>query len=163
VPITRMNHAVFYARSAHRCARFYEDVLGFTEVIHDDENRWSFLRAPASDNHHDVVFFTVGDLPPAEAGRRTTGLYHIAWEVPTLGELDAMRSKLEAAGALQGSSDHGPNKSLYARDPDGNEFEVMWLTPRASWGAEEHEAIVRRLDLPAELARFGADTVGRTA
>ena len=74
-----------------------------------------------------------------------------------------VRAKLEAAGALEGSSDHGPNKSLYARDPDGNEFEVMWLTPRDTWGAEEHEAIVRRLDLDAEIARFGPDTVGATS
>jgi catechol-2,3-dioxygenase len=156
-----MNHAVFYARSATRCADFYRDVLGFTEVVGDEAGRWSFLRAPGSDNHHDVVFFTIGDAPPTEAGRRTTGLYHIAWEVPTLADLRDVRERLAAAGALAGESDHGPNKSLYAHDPDGNEFEVMWLTPRESWGSEEHEAIIRGLDLDLEIDRFGADTVGR--
>ena len=40
-----------------------------------------------------------------------------------------MRERLIEAGALVGQSDHGPNKSLYARDPDGLEFEVMWLVP----------------------------------
>ena len=40
-------------------------------------------------------------------------------------------------GALIGQSDHGVNKSLYARDPDGLEFEVMYLVPADEWGAEE--------------------------
>ena len=34
-----------------------------------------------------------------------------------------------AIGALVGASDHGANKSLYAKDPDGIEFEVMWEVP----------------------------------
>jgi catechol-2,3-dioxygenase len=52
-----------------------------------------------------------------------------------------------------GESDHGVNKSLYARDPDGLEFEVMYLVPASEWGAEEHQAIVRPLDLDAERRR----------
>jgi catechol-2,3-dioxygenase len=83
------------------------------------------------------------------AGRETVGLYHIAWEVPTLDELESMRDRLSGAGALVGASDHGTNKSLYAKDPDGLEFEVMWLTPAETWGEEEHEAIVRPLDFDA--------------
>ena len=71
-----------------------------------------------------------------------------------------MRDRLTAAGALVGASDHGANKSLYAHDPDGLEFEVMWLVPADEWGAEEHEAIVRPLDLAADLQRFGAGTSG---
>ena len=60
-----------------------------------------------------------------------------------------MRARLAEAGALVGASDHGANKSLYAKDPDGLEFEVMWLTPAETWGDEEHEAIVRPLDFDA--------------
>ena len=93
------------------------------------------MRGPDSSNHHDIAFFTIGDQAgPSEAGARTVGMYHIAWEVRSLDELDEMRDRLAAAGALVGASDHGPNKSLYAKDPDGLEFEVMWLTP-ASTGA----------------------------
>jgi catechol-2,3-dioxygenase len=159
VPISRMNHAVLYVRDAERSVQFYEHVLGFSRVIVDPANRFAFLRAPASSNHHDIAFFTVGAVGPSEAGRRTVGLYHIAWEVPTLAQLEEVRERLAAAGALIGASDHGVNKSLYARDPDGLEFEVMWLTPPEQWGAEESEAIVRPLDLEADKARFGAATV----
>jgi catechol-2,3-dioxygenase len=57
-----------------------------------------------------------------------------------------------------GASDHGPNKSVYAKDPDGLEFEVMWLVPADRWGAEEHEAIIRPLDIDAEQRHY-ADLV----
>ena len=67
-----------------------------------------------------------------------------------------MRTRLEAVGALKGASDHGVNKSLYCHDPDGLEFEVMWLVPPEHWGADENQAIVRPLDLAADQKRFAA-------
>jgi catechol-2,3-dioxygenase len=158
-----MNHAVLYVRDASRSVQFYEDVLGFRRVIDDPQNRFAFMRAPGSSNHHDIAFFTIGDAAgPSQAGRATVGLYHLAWEVPTLDELDAVRERLAAAGALVGASDHAVNKSLYAKDPDGLEFEVMWLTPPELWGAEEGEAIVRPLDLAGDKARYGAETVSHS-
>ena len=161
MPITRMNHAVLYVRDARRTQAFYTDVLGFTTVSDDPEGQYAFMRAPASSNHHDIAFFSIGEEAlPSAAGRQTVGLYHVAWEVPTLVDLEALRDRLAAAGALVGASDHGASKSLYAHDPDGLEFEVMWLVPADEWGAEEHEAIVRPLDLAADLTRFGAGTSG---
>ncbi len=157
MPITRMNHAVLYVRDARRSQKFYSDVLGFSTVIEHPDGAFVFMRAPASDNHHDIAFFTIGaDATPSEAGRRTVGMYHLAWEVPTLAELSEMRDRLDSAGALVGMSDHGCNKSLYAHDPDGLEFEVMWLVPAAHWGAAEDQAIVDPLDIDGEIRRFQA-------
>ena len=153
--ITGMNHAVLYVRDARRQQRFYEDVLGFETVVADPEGNYVFLRAPASSNHHDLACFSIGEgAGPSAAGRTTVGLYHIAWEVPTLADLENARERLAAAGALHGASDHGVNKSLYAKDPDGLEFEVMWLVPADRWGEEEHEAIIRPLDIAADRRRF---------
>ena len=154
MPINGMNHAVLYVRDAARHQRFYEDVLGFRTVI-DGPGPFVFMRGPASSNHHDIAFFTIGeDAAPSQAGRGTVGMYHIAWEVATLEELEEMQTRLAEAGVLVGASDHGANKSLYAKDPDGLEFEVMWLTPADSWGEEENQAIIRPLDLEADKRRF---------
>ena len=154
--INGMNHAVLYVRDASRTASFYTDVLGFQPVSVDDGGRFAFLRAPGSDNHHDIAFFTVGAEagPPTEG--RFVGLYHIAWEVDRIEDLATLRSRLREVGALVGASDHGVSKSLYAKDPDGIEFEVMWRVPADQWGAAEHDAVVERLDLDAEIARFGS-------
>jgi catechol-2,3-dioxygenase len=159
--ITGMNHAVLYVRDANRTAEFYERVLGFERVIEDADNRFAFMRAPASPNHHDIAFFTIGaQAGPSQAGRETVGLYHIAWEVPTLDDLVDVHRRLVDAGALVGASDHGANKSLYARDPDGLEFEVMWLVPAELWGDEEHEAIIRPLDIAGDTDRYAPQLGG---
>jgi catechol-2,3-dioxygenase len=155
MPITGMNHAVLYVRDARRNAAFYRDVLDFQTVIEHPDGAFVFLRAPASANHHDIAFFSIGEQAgPPTAGRTTVGLYHLAWEVPTLDDLEGIRQRLVQAGALVGQSDHGANKSLYAKDPDGLEFEVMWLVPPELWGDEEHEAIIRPLDIAAEQRRY---------
>ena len=156
MPITRMNHAVLYVRDATVTQGFYHDVLGFETVVAHPDGAFAFMRAPASDNHHDIAFFSVGDLGPSEAGKSTVGMYHIAWEVPTLHELKTMRENLQRAGALVGASDHGANKSLYARDPDGLEFEVMWLVPPDHWGDAEHQAIIEPLDIDAEIQHYAS-------
>jgi catechol-2,3-dioxygenase len=158
-----MNHAVLYVRDARRQQRFYAEVLGFSTVIEGPDGAFAFMRAPGSSNHHDIAFFSIGeDAAPSRAGRGEVGMYHLAWEVPTLADLDAVRRRLQAAGAVVGASDHGANKSVYAKDPDGLEFEVMWLVPADRWGAEEHEAIIRPLDLEADARRFGPDLVSTT-
>lgn len=155
MPITGMNHAVLYVRDAARHQAFYEEVLGFETMITHPDNAYVFMRAPASENHHDIAFFSIGDdAGPSEAGARTVGMYHLAWEVPNLEELEAMKNRLEAVGALKGASDHAVNKSLYAVDPDGLEFEVMWLVPPDRWGDAEHQAIIRPLDIDADKTKF---------
>ncbi len=152
--IKGMNHAVLYVRDAQVHRRFYTDVLGFSTVI-DGPGPFVFMRAPSSQNHHDIAFFSIGEGAGAsEAGRSTVGMYHLAWEVETLAELVEMEKRLTAAGVLTGGSDHGGNKSLYCMDPDGLEFEVMWLVPPEFWGEAENLAIVEPLDLAADQKKF---------
>jgi catechol-2,3-dioxygenase len=57
--------------------------------------------------------------------------------------------------AYTGESSHGATKSIYAHDPDGNEFEVMWMLPKAQWGEYANAAPVERLDLGAEVRTWG--------
>ena len=58
---------------------------------------------------------------------------------------------LQARGALVGATDHGTTKSLYAKDPDGLDFEVAWIVPADLLDDEAREARnrLRRLDLGA--------------
>ena len=153
--VRRLNHAVLYVRDARRSADFYEEAFGFTTAASVGEGAAVFLRAAETDNHHDLGLFSIGaNAPGPERGR--VGLYHLAWQVDTIQDLAVMRERLVKLGALAGASDHGATKSLYGHDPDGNEFEVMWMVPREDWGAYEHDAIVQPLDLDAELARWAA-------
>lgn len=155
MPVRRLNHAVLYIRDVARSVAFYTDVLGFT-VDAEIPARAAFLRASQTLNDHDLGLFALGEgAPGPEQGR--VGLYHLAWEVGTLGELAEMAQKLTERGALVGASDHLVSKSLYAKDPDGNEFEVMWRVPREDWPQQDESVRIRPLDLQAALDRWGAD------
>ncbi len=159
--IQRLNHAVLYVRDVADSVGFYGGVLGFRVV--SEFPGAAFLQAPGSSNDHDLGLFAIGAAAqPSAAGRSTVGLYHLAWEVDTLGELQRHAELLAAHGALVGASDHGTTKSLYARDPDGIEFEVVWIIPAAllTDADVDARASVRPLDLDAEVARFGADEPG---
>jgi len=162
VPVTRLNHAVLYVRDVERTREFYEGVLDFRTLIHIP-GRAAFFRAPGSTNDHDLGTFQVGpDAAASPAGRGAVGLYHLAWEVDTLAELARLADELRRRGALVGSSDHSTTKSLYARDPDGLEFEVCWLVPadRLTDDVVAGSSAIRPLDIEAEVARYGADTQG---
>jgi catechol-2,3-dioxygenase len=159
--IKRMNHAVLYVRDAERTYRFYRDVLGFRVV--GEFPGAKFLQAPDSTNDHDLALFTVGmDAADSMAGRGTVGLYHIAWEVRTLGDLQDIAGRLTEAGALVGATDHSTTKALYAKDPDGLEFEVCWIVPKEYLDDEVVEAKTRMrpLNLQGDIERYGLETVG---
>jgi catechol-2,3-dioxygenase len=156
----RLNHAVLFVADLARAERFYTEVLGMVVAAREPRANAAFLRLPRSGNHHDLGLFGVG--PTAPPKRRGIGLYHLAWQLDTVDELAAARQTLIDAGAHTGESSHGATKSVYGADPDGNEFELMWMLPRESWGEYENTAPVERLDLDAELARWsGVRTAGQ--
>ena len=152
VNAVRLNHAVLFVADLDRSLDFYQQAFGMVVVAREPRANAAFLRLPRSGNHHDLGLFGVGAQPPRPRG--SLGLYHLAWQVDTIDELEEARLTLAELDALTGESSHGATKSVYAQDPDGNEFEVMWMLPQAHWGEYENAAPVERLDLPGEVARW---------
>jgi catechol-2,3-dioxygenase len=145
IGLARLQHLVLWVADVERSVRFYCEVLGFE--VKRRYPRAVFLTIPGSaDDHHLGLFEQPGVAPPDE---RVARMYHSAWEVREITDLVRARERLVGAGALVGTSDHGASLSLYAKDPDGLEFEIFWTVPGgASIGT-------RPLDLEAELARRG--------
>jgi catechol-2,3-dioxygenase len=157
----RLNHAVLFVADLGRAEEFYTSVFGMEVAAREPRANAAFLRLPRSGNHHDLGLFGVGTAaaPKVPGG---IGLYHLAWQLDTIDELAAARQLLVESGAYTGESSHGATKSLYGADPDGNEFELMWMLPRDAWGEFESSATVERLDLQAEVARWsGVRTAGQ--
>ena len=75
----------------------------------------AFMRAPASENHHDLGLARVGTDAPSPAPG-SVGLYHLAWEVARIEDVAAAYDALQQLGALTGASDHGATKSVYGID-----------------------------------------------
>ncbi|MFG3437876.1 VOC family protein [Nonomuraea sp. NPDC047897] len=161
MPVQRLNHAVLYVRDVERSVAFYREALGF-EVVMSLPGA-AFLQAAGSSNDHDLGLFEIGaGAGPSPAGRTSVGLYHLAWEVDTLDELERVAARLREMGSLVGASDHSTTKALYARDPDGLEFEVSWLVPAALIDEQvlAGRTSIRPLDLAADKQRFGGRTRG---
>jgi catechol-2,3-dioxygenase len=143
--LKRLQHLVLWVADVERSVRFYCDVLGF-EVKRRYPNA-AFLIIPGAGNDHDLgLFEQPGVRPPDEGVAR---MYHAAWEVGSLTDLARAKQRLIQARALVGSSDHGTSLSLYAKDPDGLEFELFWAVPDGA------PAGTRPLDLEGELGRRG--------
>ena len=159
--VRRLNHAVLYVSGLDKVVDFYRQALGL-EVRMQIPGRAAFLRSPESVNDHDLGLFEVGDAPRPHGAY--VGLYHLAWEVGTLAELAEIRSRLAERGALVGASDHRVSKSLYAKDPSGIEFEVMWRVPAENWEAElAGGEMILTLDLEGEITRWGDRVTGAAA
>jgi catechol-2,3-dioxygenase len=157
----RLNHAVLFVADLERAETFYRGVFGMEVVAREPRANAAFLRLPRSGNHHDLGLFGVGPAAPLKR-RGQIGLYHLAWQLDTIEELAEARQALLGAGAYTGESSHGATKSIYGADPDGNEFEIMWMLPREAWGEYENAAPIDALDLAGELARWsGVRTAGR--
>ena len=145
IGLKRLQHLVLWVANVERSVRFYCDVLGF-EVKTRYPNA-AFLRIPGSpDDHHLGLFEQPGVPRPDE---RVARMYHSAWEVGEITDLVRARQRLIEARALVGSSDHGVSLSLYAKDPDGLEFEIFWTVPGGT------AVGTRPLDLEGELHRRG--------
>lgn len=162
----RLNHAVLFVADVERSVRFYTETFGMEVIAREPRAQAAFLRLPRSGNHHDLGLFGVGTAGGPKR-RGAVGLYHVAWQVDTIEELADARQALAGAQAYTGESSHGATKSIYGADPDGNEFEIMWMLPREEWGAYENSAPIDVLDLAGELRRWAgvrtAEPLGRVS
>lgn len=157
-PTLGLRHLVLWVEDPQRSAEFYNQALGL--VAQDGgSDRAVFMSSPNSGTDHDLGLFKASESRRPTQG--ATGMYHVAWEVGTLAELQAAQSRLSALGAVVGENNHGVSRSLYCQDPDGNEFEIMWEVPIDLIASDEPSGIP--LDFDADFARFGKDHPGRGA
>lgn len=157
-PTLGLRHLVLWVSDPKRSAEFYSQALGL--VVQDGAtDRAVFMSSPGSGTDHDLGLFRAQHPTPVTPG--ALGMYHVSWEIGTLAELKATKARLSSMGALVGENNHGVSRSLYCKDPDGNEFEVMWEVPLDLVADDEPSGIP--LDFDSDFERFGADLPGRGA
>ena len=68
------------------------------------------------------------------SARRSAGLYHVAYLLPSRAALGALLSRIIASGyPIQGAADHIVSEAVYLADPEGNGIELYTDRPRSAW------------------------------
>ncbi len=151
-----------------RSLHFYRDLLGLTVVARDGS-----LVTLAAGEHADgadasapprelLVLREVPGIARRPLRPRATGLYHVAFLVPSRGALGRAIAGLRDSGyPLRGASDHAVSESLYLDDPDGNGLEIYADRPRSEWRFANGEVQLTTdpMDMAAVLAA-GAERPG---
>lgn len=156
VPIHGLHHFAYRCRDAEETRHFYEDILGLP-LFH-------YIRkdiVPSTGEYCPYVhiffrmtdgscmaFFDLGDdVAPAPSGNTPAWVNHIALRVDTVGQLEAMKERLEANGVeVLGVTDHRIFKSIYFFDPNGIRLELCAQLAPGAQMAEEQKGIHEKLD-----------------
>jgi catechol 2,3-dioxygenase-like lactoylglutathione lyase family enzyme len=123
--INGISHVELTVTDCERAARWWQDVMGFTEVNHF---RGESLEARALVHPSGVVVdvLTHDQTVPGEFDERRVGLDHLAFEVSDRDELTRWTSHLDAKGvAHSGIIDIGFGPTVVFRDPDNIQLEFM--------------------------------------
>ena len=124
------NHVAILTNDTDRLHAFYQEVFDakVEEVQHDDEMRLSFIHVGPY-NAINVFQFTGNheadkQVPMFGRGR----IDHFGLEAESQEAFDLIRERLIAKGANDGFvTDFGRELSLFFRDPDGLEGEVLFM------------------------------------
>lgn len=119
---TMLGHIALRVRDVDRAVEFYRDALGL-KLHSKPGGRMAFLGS-RPDASHEIALFPL----PAEAegpDPKRVGMYHMAWEMPSFEDLQALHKRLvEHNVKIVGYSDGQCNVMFV--DPDGNELEAIW-------------------------------------
>ena len=131
-----LGHVVFYVRDLQQSLRFYQDALQLQLKGRIFNDRAAVLTGGRS--HHELLLIESDAEEGPLTGHRI-GLYHVGWKIgEDLAELRAMHQRIQDFGySIDGMSDHGISKSLYLRDPDGNEVELFIDDPEFDWRQDD--------------------------
>ncbi len=163
---THIGRARLRVADLDRSLAFYQGVLGLH--LAGSEGRAVTLAAGDEPDLPDPVEpreLMVLEETPGIARRPvrpiTTGLYHVAFLVPSRLALGRALLGLHAAGyPLRGTADHAVSESIYLDDPDGNGLEIYADRPRALWPVEDGvvQMTVDPMDVAGVLAAAGERT-----
>lgn len=166
-----INHLAFAARDIQATHRFYTEVMGFrlAKVVASPtpEGGWArhvFYDTGAGSNQMlafwDLHVEKLGHDFPVDLNR-SLGLpawvNHLAFDAPTLDDLDAHERRWREHGITVARIDHGFCESIYATDPNGIMVEFCCTTREL----DEHDAAEAAALLAAEKPELEAPPEAR--
>lgn len=138
-----IHHAVLICSDVEQTIRFYQDLLGFplVELVENRDYAGSSHFFFDVGNRTLLGFFDFPGLGLEPGVEAIGGVQHIAISAPR-DRWEQVRARLDAAGVAYGGPDRGIEESMYFKDPDGIQIELL-SDPLMYFGG-------RQLDEPRE-------------
>lgn len=170
--IKGLYHFAYPCRDAQETTAFYEGLLGLPlvhcmqvdSVPSSGESRpYAHLFYEMGDGSY-VAFFDLGQNEmPLPSPNTPNWVQHLALEVGSVDEVNAMRSRLEAAGVeVRGLVDHEFIQSIYFFDPNGLRLEITARTEEPGFieaaAGEAHGQLERWMRIKQDLQQAAART-----
>ncbi len=139
----RVNSVTLTVRDLDTVSRFYQQVMGLKLI----EGGPRSARLGVGDR---VLLDLRHDPAAAPASRRSAGLFHTAFLLPSRADLAQWLLHVAALRIpLQGASDHLVSEAIYLADPEGNGIEIYHDRPSETWTWQN--GMVNMATLPLDL------------
>ncbi len=121
-----VHHLALICSDVERTIRFYQDLLGFPLAAVFENRDYPGSTHFFFDIGHEnlLAFFEFPGLELGEAVETYGSMQHVAISV-TPERLAALRARLDEAGVGYLGPDRGVEDSLYLKDPDGAQIELL--------------------------------------
>lgn len=133
---TKIEQVTLVVRDLDSMIQFYTSVLGFELVSKEGQ----IASLSTSDSKKELLIFK--EQKDAVQNHQTTGLYHIAFLLPTRKDLGNMLVRLLQHQIELGAADHGYSEALYFNDPEGNGIEIYCDKPKSFWDIRPNGEII---------------------
>ena len=144
MPLQRVGHVVLKMRDLNNAKSFYRDILGM-KITDERDDLGVFFRF--DDYHHDIAVFKVSDNASGPE-QDQVGLAHVAIVADSFDTVKSMYKRLKAHDVeIVRTVDHGVTKSVYCKDPEGNEVEIYCEVPEKPWNEVETIIVADHIDL----------------
>ena len=120
------SHLQLKVRDLKKSIEFYTTVLGFRVLEQEGETVYF-----TNDGQSSIL--SIVEQPDAISHQGHTGLYHIAFLLPTRKDLGNIIQHFIELNVSVGAGDHDVSEALYLNDPDGNGIEVYTDRPKERW------------------------------
>ena len=144
MPLQRVGHVVLKMRDLNNAKSIYRDILGM-KITDERDDLGVFFRF--DDYHHDIAVLKVSDNASGPE-QDQVGLAHVAIVADSFDTVKSMYKRLKAHDVeIVRTVDHGVTKSVYCKDPEGNEVEIYCEVPEKPWNEVETIIVADHIDL----------------
>jgi catechol 2,3-dioxygenase len=149
-PASFVNHIHLKVGNITRSLDFYQKIVGFRII----EQQYNMVRL--SSGGMEAIVTLEQPEKAVSLNPEETGLFHIAFLLPTRSDLaNMLRHLIHTGYPLHGASDHLVSEALYLSDPDGNGIEFYVDRDHNSW--EWNKGSVNMATLPLDANHLMLD------